>query len=421
MSGRTRRLLPWAAALFAAVAAAWLAWANLQGEDPLSDATPEATPQAIERGAYLVRAGNCAGCHTARGGPAFAGGRPIETPFGAVYASNLTPDRATGLGDWTAAQFWRALHNGRGRDGRLLVPAFPYTSFTQVTREDADAMFLYLRTLPPVQRAPTPHALRFPYNTQAALAVWRALYFSPGTYTPDTAQSASWNRGAYLVRGLGHCAACHGPRTFLGGSTDEAAQLGGGRVAALDWEAPPLSQASIGTTWRASEVVQLLKTGVSPRGVALGPMAEVVARSTQHLADEDLRAIAVYLERLPHPEPVRREKPARDPTQLALGGRLYKQHCADCHGKQGEGAGDGIYPPLAGNRTVLLDNPANLLHVIANGGFPPSTAANPRPYGMPPFGQALNDRELAALASFVRQSWGNDVEAVQALSALRVR
>ncbi|HEY1226756.1 MAG TPA: cytochrome c, partial [Ramlibacter sp.] len=222
--------------VLAAVVLALLAWvliANFAGDDSGGGRSlgGGATP---ERGAYLVRVGNCMACHTDRGGAAWAGGRAIETPFGTVYATNLTPDPKHGLGQWTAADFWRALHHGRSRDGRLLYPAFPYPNYTEVTREDADAMFAYLRTVPAVPRANTPHRLRWPYSTQAALAVWRTLYFRAGVYEPEGTQSAEWNRGAYLVRGLGHCAACHSARNALGASSDMM-DLSGGLIPMQNW------------------------------------------------------------------------------------------------------------------------------------------------------------------------------------------
>ena len=184
---------------------------------PPRRSAPAAASEAtlVARGEYLVRAGSCLGCHTEPGGEPYAGGRAIETPFGIVYGPNLTPDVATGLGAWTGDDFWRALHNGKARDGRLLYPAFPYPNYTRLERADADAMLAYLRSLPPVAKANRPHALDFPFDQAAALAVWRALFFRPGHFEPDPARTASWNRGAYLVETLGHCNACHSQRNAL--------------------------------------------------------------------------------------------------------------------------------------------------------------------------------------------------------------
>jgi mono/diheme cytochrome c family protein len=202
---------------------------NLRGEDALpaeAGTAFEATPAQVDRGRYLALAGNCAGCHTVRGGQPYAGGLGIETPFGTVYAGNLTPDAQQGIGSWSPAHFWRALHNGRGKDGRLLYPAFPYPSFTRITREDSDALYAYLRSVPASATPNTAHRLRFPYDTQAALAVWRALSFTPAPFVPDPAQPAEWNRGAYLVEGLGHCIACHGTRNVAGRDRGEARPVG---------------------------------------------------------------------------------------------------------------------------------------------------------------------------------------------------
>jgi mono/diheme cytochrome c family protein len=412
-----------AVVLMLALAVAAVLALNVRGEEPLgADASPvPASAEQVARGAYLARVGNCAGCHTAQGGAGYAGGRGIATPFGTVYAGNLTPDAATGIGAWSSGDFWRALHQGRSRDGRLLYPAFPYTSYTQVTREDSDAIYAYLRSLPAVPQARPAHALRFPYSTQAALAVWRALNFRPGQPAADPARSAEWNRGAYLVNGLGHCTACHTPRNALGGER-LAQALGGGRVAGQGWYAPALDMpAEAGVAqWPLQDVVALLQTGVAPQGSVTGPMAEVVFRSTQHLTDPDARALAVYLQALPQ-----RSVPAAAavplvPGALQRGAKLYEQHCAQCHGDQGQGE-PGAFPALAGNRAVLLADTTNLLRVVLQGGYLPATAGNPRPHGMPPFRQVLGDEEVAAVLSFVRNAWGNQAPAVDTIDAYRAR
>jgi len=409
--------------------AAGVAWLNVAGEAPVAaGATPaNGTPEQVARGEYLVRVGNCMTCHTARGGTPWAGGRGIATPFGTVYAGNLTPDPDTGLGRWSADHFWRAMHHGRSADGRLLYPAFPYPDMSRVTREDSDAIYFYLRTLPPVRQAATPHALDFPYGTQAALAVWRALFFRPGGFEPDASRSAEWNRGAYLVRGLGHCAACHGGRNPFGATPERGMSLDGGLIPMRNWYAPALTapeQAGV-ADWEADHVVALLRDGTSPRGSALGPMADVVYRSLQHLREDDLRAIAVFLKSLPQQRSAASSRKAPDPAQLEAGAGLYETHCADCHGKNGEGArsatGATMVPPLAGNRTVTMEPPANLIRVIVHGGFLPATRGNPRPFGMPPYGLVLTDAEIAALASFMRTSWGHAAGEVRPQEVARFR
>jgi mono/diheme cytochrome c family protein len=379
------------------------------------------TPQLVERGAYLARAGNCMACHTERGGAAYAGGRAVPTPFGAVLSTNLTPHKTTGIGRWSAAEFWRALHHGQSQDGRLLYPAFPYTHTTLVAREDSDALFAFLHSQPAVEQANRPHALRFPYNTQAALAVWRALYFKPGEFEPEPAQSAEWNRGAYLTRALAHCSACHAERDPLGGS-GEAQAFRGGLMPAQDWYAPSLRSSTEGgvATWDIAQVVALLKTGVAEGASVMGPMADVVLHSTQHLNDADLRAMAVYLQALPQQAPQAVDVEAADPQQMARGGKLYAQQCAQCHGESGEGAA-GVYPRLAGNRAVTLHAPHNVVQAILGGGFAPATAGHPRPYGMPPYRTLLTDDEVASVATFLRQSWGNQAPAVSSLVVQRMR
>ena len=416
------------AVLLAALAAlaALVAALNVRDEPALDGAaaiTPSsaAPPAQVQRGAYLARAGNCAACHTARGGAPYAGGRGIETPFGTLYASNLTPDAKTGLGGWSATHFWRAMHNGRSKDGRLLYPAFPYPNYTQATREDSDAIHAFLRSLPPVEQANRPHALRFPYGYQASLAVWRALFFEPGAFRPDATKSAEWNRGAYLVRGLGHCNACHAGRNRFG-ATSGSLELSGGLIPMQNWYAPSLtSSREAGVAdWAVDDIVALLQAGTSPRGSVMGPMAEVVYGSTQHLADADLRAMAVFLKALPQREAEPAEREAPDAALTQRGGKLYARHCAECHGEHGEGAA-GAYPPLAGNRAVTMDPPANVVRIVLNGGFLPATARNPRPYGMPPFVHVLDDAAVAAVTSFIRGSWGNAAGEVTVQEVQRYR
>lgn len=412
--------------VLAAVCAGVLVAMNLRDEDPLPEQARafDATPQQVERGRYLALAGNCAGCHTTRGGQPYAGGLPIETPFGTIYSSNLTSDAKAGIGGWSSAHFWRAMHNGRSKDGRLLYPAFPYPNFTKVTREDSDAIYAYLRTVAPAPAPNLAHRLRFPYDTQAALAVWRALSFKPEPFVANAGKPAEWNRGAYLVDGLGHCIACHGARNSLG-ATETRLGLSGGLIAVENWYAPSLTdkrQAGV-AAWPTADVVALLKTGTAPGGSVMGPMADVVFRSTQHLSETDLAAMAGYLKDLPEvPKP---EEPAstsapirRDAGTMARGGKIYDQRCAYCHGDQGQGA-TGAYPPLAGNRAVNMSPPTNLIQVVSHGGFLPSTAGNPRPYGMPPFGQVLDAAEVAAVLTYIRGSWGNDSAPVTQLDTMR--
>ena len=398
---------------------------NLRGETDVNTliATPASSTRLIARGAYLARAGNCASCHTARGGTPFAGGRGIDTPFGAVFSSNLTPDEGTGIGSWSASHFWRAMHNGRSKDGRLLYPAFPYTNYTEISRADSDALYAYLHSLPASARPNTQHSLRWPFSSQAALAVWRALYFRPLAFEADPKQTVEWNRGAYLVRGLGHCSACHSARNALG-ATDSGLDLAGGLIPMQNWYAPSLSsplEAGV-ADWSQQHIVDLLKTGISPRASVLGPMAEVVLNSTQHLSDADLGAMALYLKALPPTVAADAKAAAQgsDTVAARAGAKLYEQHCAQCHGAQGQGV-PNAYPALAGNRAVTMASSANLVQIVLNGGYAPATAGNPRPFGMPPFVLVLNDKELSDLLSYIRSAWGNQATQVSAQQVNRMR
>jgi mono/diheme cytochrome c family protein len=418
----TKKLLFILAALAAIVLLAVLiAWPREQFIPSASPDASAATPANLARGAYLARAGDCMACHTVRGGPAYAGGRALETPFGPLYAPNITPDLDTGIGAWNADDFWGALHNGKARDGRLLYPAFPYTNYTKVTRADSDALYAFLHSLPAVKQANTAHALRFPYNQQGALAAWRLLFFKPDVFAPAASQSAAWNRGAYLVEGLGHCSACHASRNAAGASMRG---LGGGLIPAIGWYAPSLTsdaEAGLGS-WELAHIVQLLKTGVSPRATVFGPMAEVVERSLQHLSETDVSAMASYLKSLPATRAEVREqlKGERVDQVVAQGKKLYATHCADCHGADGLGLAPA-YPPLAGNRAITMDNPVNAVRIVLNGGFAPGTIANSRPYGMPPYSHVMDDYEVAAVVSYLRASWGNQAAPVTASEVNRYR
>jgi len=412
-----------AIALFAAIAVVWL-----NRDDELQRAPDVAAPRTsdaelIARGEYLVRAGSCYGCHTEPGGAPYAGGRAIETPFGIVTAPNLTAD-PSGLAGWNSDDFWRALHNGRSRDGRLLYPAFPYPNYTRLARADADAMFAYLKNLPPVAKQNRPHALRFPFDQPVALALWRALFFRPARFEADSAKSPQWNRGAYLVETLGHCNACHSRRNVFG-ATAGPLDLAGGLIPIQNWYAPSLKdngEAGVGD-WPAPEIVALLKSGMSARGSVQGPMAEVVARSTQFLSEADLESMATYLRSLPEGGDASR-RASGDGDAAAVpseaGAKLYTTHCAACHGDRGEGVA-GAYPALAGNRAVAITPPANLVHIVLRGGFAPTTPGNPRPYGMPPFATVLSDEQVGQVLSHLRASWGHHAPPVSTLEVSRYR
>lgn len=393
----------------------WLAWPDLTHTEITQTQPLPADKALLERGEYLARAGNCVACHTVPGGTEYAGGRRIRTPFGDVFTSNLTPHPETGLGEWSAADFWRAMHFGKSKDGRLLNPVFPYTNYTRVTRADSDAIYAYLQSLPPVAKTNKPNALRFPYNTQAALLAWRTLFFTPGEFTPEPKRSSTWNRGAYLVEGLGHCNACHTARGALGQTLLEQ-NYEGGAIPAQRWNALPLRTAQTATEARAAEMAELLKTGRSAKNVITGPMAEVVFHSLQYLSQADIEAMVSYIQSLPPTQNTRSRTGTRVGTAqrkrlFEQGAQLYANHCADCHGKSGEGVAYK-YPALAGNRLVTANSPANAIRAIMDGGFAPSTQANPRPYGMPPYAHQFSAQEIASVLSYIRQAWGNDAAAV---------
>ena len=408
-----------------------------------------ANSEVLQRGAYLAKLGNCAACHTARGGAAYAGGKAIATPFGAVYTSNITPDLETGIGNWSADAFYRAMHDGRSANGKLLTPAFPYPNYTHITRADSDDLYAYfMHGVAPVAQVNQAHDLPFPFNTQVALALWRTLFFTPNTIaaelinTPPSAinntlktDHSDIQRGAYLVHGLGHCSACHAERNALGASVKNQLNdqfLSGALMPMRDWYAPSLvdkTEAGVAHLPK-QDVVNLLKTGIAPNASMLGPMAEVVAGSTQFWTDADLNATAAYLQSLPQIDAKTsansktsvNAKPT--PALFARGAELFTQHCATCHGEQGQGMkveGNVALPALAGNRAITMSNTTNLVRIILAGGYAPSTAGNPRPFGMPPFVHVLNDTDIAAVTTYIRNAWGNQAEFVSATDVVRQR
>jgi len=387
-----------------------------------SAASSRPLAETAELGRGLVILGDCQSCHTARGGPPFAGGRPIATPFGVFYSPNITPDAATGIGRWSGEDFWHALHEGRAPDGSLLYPVFPYTNYTKVTRADADAIFAYLRTLAPIARPRRPHELHFPYSVRSLLIAWRRLYFRPGAYQPDPRQDAQWNRGAYLVEGLAHCGACHEGRNALGARVPSDSREGG---LVLKWYAPSLfapHEAGL-QAWSDAEIVTLLSSGhmvgttpTAHTAVVAGPMAEVVYGSLQNISPPDLEAMAAYLRTLPSIGTTTASayasiENAPELSDYDSGRLIYTRECVGCHGTEGEG-NEPKGPPLAANRATTLPLAKNAIRLLLFGGFPPGTRDNPRPFGMPPYYPSLTDQEIAAVLTYVRASWGNSAAAV---------
>jgi mono/diheme cytochrome c family protein len=420
------KILPAALAVLLLAAAAWMAPSLAQNKAQGKAAASAGRQSIVERGKYLAQAGDCIACHTVPGSKIFSGNRPMPTPFGTLYAPNITPDRETGIGKWSAGDFYNMMHTGRSPKGYLLYPAMPFASYTKVTRADSDAIFAYLRSVPPVRLQSREHELRFPYNNRALLIGWRTLYFKEGEFQPDRAKSVEWNRGAYLVEGLGHCAMCHTPINALGGSSQEKA-FQGGLIPMQNWYAPSLTsnrEAGLGN-WALQDIVDLLQKGVSNRGTVYGPMAEVTFNSLQFMSDEDVRAMAVYLKSLPAdqgPASDPAEAPARADISQAYseGRRIYAARCAGCHGAEGRGKLPH-YPPLARNQSIGMGSAVNPIRIVLNGGYPPGTRRNPMPYGMPPFAQDLNDNEIAAVVTFIRTAWGNRGAPVNAREVNQLR
>jgi mono/diheme cytochrome c family protein len=383
-----------------------------------------ATTQVINQGEYLARAGDCTACHTVPNGKLFAGGRAMPTPFGNLYVPNITPDDETGIGKWNADEFYRMMHTGISRDGTLLYPAMPFASYSQVTRADSDAIFAYLMSVPPVRQENRKHELRFPFNKRELLIGWRTLYFKEGEFVADPKQSAQWNRGAYLVEGLGHCSMCHTAINALGGSS-ESQEFEGGMIPNQNWYAPSLTsnrEAGLGN-WDIKDIADLLQVGVSQRATVYGPMAEVVYNSLQYLSDDDATAMAVYLKSLPKRDaesPPTSQARLVDPAKMELGRKVYEKQCMVCHGEEGKGFPPGL-PPLAGNQSITMASPVNSIRMVLNGGYPPGTKKNPRPHGMPPFSHILNDDEVAAVVSYIRVAWNNSGTPVQPSQANELR
>jgi nicotinate dehydrogenase subunit B len=364
----------------------------------------------IERGRLLAAAGDCVVCHTAPGGTPNTGGRGMDTPFGKVYTTNLTPDAETGIGQWSFSAFQRALREGISRDGKHLYPAFPYTSFAKMSDDDLTALYAYLMAQPAVRAEVPPTRLAFPFSVRPLMAGWNALFHDATPFKPDPTRPPEWNRGAYLVQGVGHCGACHTPRNALGAEWGGAAFLSGAMVDG--WEAPALTGlAKTPVPWTADALYRYLRDGHSPQhGSASGPMAPVV-RELAHLPDDDIRAMASYLASFTAHEP------ADEPQQLAQAAvaraaalapqpgqaqRLFDGACAACH-HDGDGPTLlGVNVPLALNSNLHSDRPDNLLQVIVNGIREPAG----RDIGfMPAFGHALSDAQITELAGYMRQRY----------------
>ena len=368
----------------------------------------ETSFETVQKGKYLTQAADCVACHTVENGKPFAGGRAIETPFGTIYSANITPDRETGIGAWSDDEFYRAMHEGIGPDGERLYPAFPYPYFTKMTREDVLAIRAYLNTIPPASnRRPDPK-LTWPLGYRALMRGWNWVFFQEGTFTQNSEKSAEWNRGAYLVEGPGHCGACHTPKNTLGGDKRSNA-LEGNQI--QHWFAPKLDndrQNGLGA-WSVDEIAEYLKTGRNRHSGATGLMGEVVANSTSKLDDADLHAIAVYLKDVTAVAPELASKPEQ--AQMDAGEAIFADSCAACHQSNGKGV-PHMFPPLAANANAQSSDPTSVMRVILEGARTVATDARPTPSSMPAYGWKLRDAEIAAVATYVRNSWGNAASAV---------
>ena len=372
----------------------------------------------IDAGRYQAVLGDCEGCHTAPGGKPFAGGTVLETPFGKIAAPNITSDRDTGLGSWSEDDFRRALREGVARNGKRLYPAMPYPSYARMSDADIAALWAYMKTVPAVRHAVEPNLLPFPFNIRTLMAGWNMLYLKPARFEPVSGKSAEWNRGAYLVTGPGHCGACHTAKTLLG--ADRAEALTGASL--QGWFAPQITGAKphgVGG-WSADDIVVYLKSGWNNRGVATGPMAEVVEHSTSQMTDGDLRAIAIYLKDQPaggNPPP-----PAlpRDNPAMLSGARLYQNNCVACHGWDGKGA-NLIFPPLAGNAILMQPSIESPARVVLEGAQAVDTKAAPTAPSMPSFAWKFSDAQVADILTYVRNSWGNAAPPVTADIVAKIR
>jgi mono/diheme cytochrome c family protein len=397
------------AAIFAC-AALWFSVASAQ--EPA--AAPEAANDPLARGKYLATAGNCISCHTREGGEPFAGGVAFKTDFGTIYSTNITSDATAGIGGWTQAQFVRAMREGIAANGEHLYPAFPYTAFAKVSDEDLGEIFGYIKSIAPSSARAPANEMSFPFNQRSLMGLWNTLFFEPSTFKPDAKQSAEWNRGAYLVEGLGHCGACHTPRNFLGAEQADNAMSGGvfmdkvpgGQI--RQWSGVNLTSADSGLkSWTVEDIATYLKTGHSNRSASYGPMNEVIGNSTRQLTHEDTTAMAVYLKSLPAIE--RSPQQTLDDKSQREGETLYTIHCGTCHLPTGLGStlGSELGPSLVGSAVAQAADPSSLINIIIYGGQVLTPVPPLAWKSMKPLGDNMDDDDIAAVANYVRANWGN--------------
>jgi mono/diheme cytochrome c family protein len=384
---------------------------------PHGDGQPlKSSPQQIARGKYLVVAADCAACHTAPGGAPMAGGAPLESPFGMLYGSNITPHPEHGIGRWNADDFYKAMHDGTSPGGRQLYPAMPYTSYRAMPRDDVDAVFAYLMQLPSVATPSRQADLRFPYNVRFGVFFWKLLFLEDEQPAATAGQSADWQRGRYVSDVLGHCGECHTPRGWLGqmkGSEQwRGAQIG-------HWLAPDITPQGLAARgWTERDLAAFMKAGIAPQGSAYGEMHTVISLSTQHLNEADMRAMVRYIagdSGLPAPAAVVVD--AATVQRLAAGRQTYLNVCAGCHGRDGEGK-PHVAVAMLGNSTVRLEDPRNLVVSMLYGLPAQEFPGLERMQDMPGFASTLSDAEIAELASYLRGRFsGQDADLPAAVIA----
>jgi mono/diheme cytochrome c family protein len=372
----------------------------------------------IERGRYLAITSDCVSCHTVPGGKPFAGGRPIETPFGDIVAPNITPDLETGLGAWSDDAFDAAIRKGVRPNSARLYPAMPYNAYTRMSRDDVQAIRAYLNSVDPARNAVVANTLPFPFNIRAAMRIWNLLYFREGEFTPDPTRSAEWNRGAFLVDGPAHCGACHTPKTFLGGDRLDR-YLQGSYL--QGWSAPDITndrRAGLGE-WTIEDIAAYLKSGHNRITAATGPMAEAVSLSTSHMTDVDAKAIATYLKSLPGKENGDKPLPA-DTGTMSAGTAIYRDQCSACHGIEGKGI-PNLFPSVANSSLVRSKDPTTAIRIVLRGARSVGTSDEPTAPGMPSYGWQLDDGQVAAVLNYIRNSWGGAAPEIEAKDVNRVR
>jgi mono/diheme cytochrome c family protein len=375
---------------------------------PIPDSTPNAAQ--LRRGQYLVAAGDCMSCHLREGGEPLAGGLGLKTPFGVIYSANMTPDRETGIGAWTNDQFYRAMHDGIDDEGENLYPAFPYPWFGRVNREDDDAIIAFLRTIPAVNYTPPKDNLPFPLNFRSTVKVWNLLFLNSRDFQADPKQTTEWNRGSYLINGLGHCGGCHTPKNVMGAEKSDQ-HLHGARLD--NWVASDLTandRSGLGG-WSIDEVAEYLRNGRNTHANAGGAMADVITYSTSLMSDEDRHAMAVYLKSQPATSGISAVK--ADAGAMRRGAAIYSDACASCHLEDGVGQ-PRLFPPLGHNAMLQQADPTGLEHLILAGSRTGTSPSRPSPLTMPSFAWKLSDREIADVATFIRNSWGNEAAELSA-------